>query len=278
MYGWPLLLSGILLFATSQADRFVVGSFLGMPALGIYAAAALIPVAVNQLILGTSANLLMPVLSGVSGDRRLFEARYDLVFASTAALAIVAFVPLIGLGHLIIPAVFGARYQAPALLVAWLAIGAAAGVLRGAPAIAALALGDTKNLLYANVVRPLGLAAALVAVHLGHGIVAVATAIALGELLATVYAVVRLSRAFDVPLLRGLLYVGGAIACCLGALAYLMFDVSSHTPAGAMLGILTIDNLRYRRRSDPLTRGARTCDNIGANRLEAGLEAEPALS
>ena len=199
-----------------------------MPALGIYAAAALIPVAVNQLILGTSANLLMPVLSGVSGDRRLFEARYDLVFASTAALAIVAFVPLIGLGHLIIPAAFGARYQAPALLVAWLAIGAAAGVLR-----ARRRLRRWRWVIPRTFSMPMssadGLAAALVGVHLGHGIVAVATAIAMGELLATVYAVVRLSRAFDVPLLRGLLYVGSAMACCLGALAYLMFDVSSQT-------------------------------------------------
>ena len=196
VYGWPLLLNGFLLFATSQSDQFVVGSLLGMPTLGLYAAAALIPVALSQLVLGTSASLFQPVLSGLASDRPGFEVRYDFVFAAIAVLTIVVCVPLIAIGHVIIPALLGQNYQATKSLVAWLAIGAAARMLRGAPTIAALALGDTKNLLYANSVRLSGIAAALAGIHFGHGIESVAAAIAMGELLATVYAAVRLSRAF----------------------------------------------------------------------------------
>jgi O-antigen/teichoic acid export membrane protein len=55
VFGWPLLLNGVLLFATIQGDKFLVGSLLGVEVLGLYVVAALIPTAAGNFVRGVSA-------------------------------------------------------------------------------------------------------------------------------------------------------------------------------------------------------------------------------
>jgi O-antigen/teichoic acid export membrane protein len=170
----------------------------------------------------------------------LFGSQYDLVFVILSAFAIVAFVPLISLGHLALPLVFGPKYVVPAGLVAWLAVGAAVLVLRTAPTLGALAIGDTKGLLYANTVRIAGFIGALIGMRLGLGVVFVAASIAVGELLATCFAVVRLSKLFDVRIRRGLLYVAGTMVCCFAALIYLDYRMKPGRAEETLIVVFTI--------------------------------------
>jgi O-antigen/teichoic acid export membrane protein len=55
-FGYPLMVNGIGLAAMSQGDRFVVGSLLGLPTLGIYAVMTLVttvPLGMIMRVTGT---------------------------------------------------------------------------------------------------------------------------------------------------------------------------------------------------------------------------------
>lgn len=202
-FGWPLLLNGLVIVASAQGDRLLVGAEIGVRELALYAAAAMLFEAARTMISKVFGNLALPWLAAAQAEHSLLARRYLLFAAAMAGAAILCFLPLILVGAQMVAVIFGAAYLAPQSLIAALAFASAIRFLRGGVTVTALALGDSKSVLIVNVVRLVGLAAAALWLAEGGGVVGVAVAMAVGEALAFAAALHRLGRFPALPTRRG---------------------------------------------------------------------------
>lgn len=181
-FGWPLMLSGLVIAATAQGDRFLVGAAAGMHDLALYAAGAMLVSAPATLLGEAIRGVGLPWLAAVQDSGPDFARRSQALLAAIGILAAGMFVPLMLLGTEIVALVFGPAYRAPELLMVWLCMAVGIRILRQWPSLAALARGDTRAALIGNAVRVVGLALGAGLLALGAGYVEMAAAIAVGEL------------------------------------------------------------------------------------------------
>jgi len=198
-FGWPLLINGLLMFGIFQGDRLIIGTGYSMYDLGIYSAALTLAMAPSMLLGGIIASLMLPLLSAAQDNALEFRRRYALSIGALAMLAGALAIVFVCVGPRLLSALFGSRYAAGGVYLAFLGLAQSARLLRVGPTLAALALSDTQNSLWANVWRLSGVAAAVV-LALGHmALIWIPLAALAGELLALGYALLRLARRYDLP-------------------------------------------------------------------------------
>lgn len=216
-FGWPLLLNGVLFFAISQGDRFIVGAAYGMRDLGIYAAAAGMVMTLSGSLFKIVQTVALPALSRAQDSPREFMRRHRICLRWFAVLSAVYGPALILAGGPVAILVYGAGYRAAGVLVAWLAAAQAIRLLRLAPSLSAMARGDTQCLMHANLLRLTGVGAAAIAALVQAELVWVAASAVLGELAAVGYPVWRLSRRHGVPASTGAWPFALSLACVAAA-------------------------------------------------------------
>jgi O-antigen/teichoic acid export membrane protein len=194
-FGWPLLLNGALLFLVFNGDKLIVGRVLGMETLAVFAMGVTLTLTPTLVMAKSVQNLFLPRLSaadratpeGAAQFRRLALAAQQALLAM--GLALVAGTALAG--GPVVHALLGPKYADLLPLLTLMAVAQALRVARAAPAIVALATGETTNALVANIGRALALGpAAAVAVATGDLRLVLATAVA-GEILAHLVALWR---------------------------------------------------------------------------------------
>lgn len=198
-FGWPMLINGLLLFGIMQGDRFAIGIKYTVTELGVYAVAGSLTLVPAATLLRLSGSILLPLLSSARDDAVQFvrtqatTAQILGLFASAyAVFMILAGGPLVRL-------IFGDKYSDAAALTAWLGFSQALRLLRNVPTIAAMAKGDTKNLMYSNLCRLTGLALAFPLAMAGVSLVTIASCSAVGELVAIIGSFWRFSRMHHIP-------------------------------------------------------------------------------
>lgn len=194
LYGWPLLINGVVIFFATQGDRIVIGTLEGMQDLAGYVAVAALTGGVSLFLAKLTGNLYFPLLSESRGDPALFAERCRTTGASSLLLVSATVFPLAVLGAPLVIILFGREYQTPALLATFLAIQAAAMMLRSWCATISLSLGGTSDILTASILRIIGLGGAFLALSSGKGIVWVAASMAAGDAAATMLALWQVSR------------------------------------------------------------------------------------
>lgn len=199
-FAWPLMINGLVIFAGGQGDRLLVGGNLGVSELAPYAAASLLIVSFVAVAMKVTNALVLPLLAEVQGDSKEFITRYRLVSSAIGIAAIMLFVPMIFIGAEIVVIIFGGAYRGPFGLVAWISLGVGIRFLRLSPTLASLSVGDTKNLMFVNITRMSGLIIAFFALKMGGGLVHVAIAMAIGEIISTVVGYIRLNYIVKVPI------------------------------------------------------------------------------
>jgi O-antigen/teichoic acid export membrane protein len=132
-FGYPLMFNGIGLALSGQGDRFLVGSLLGLPALGVYSVvmlAAIVPTSMVCRLMNamTSAALFNTgdVAENWTKRVRLF-ARLSPLIASGYAVGVLA------LANIVVPIVFGPKFQVSTLGLSLLAFSAFFRIARGEP-------------------------------------------------------------------------------------------------------------------------------------------------
>jgi len=198
-FGWPLLLSGLLMFVIFQGDRILVGRFYLMNDLGVYAAAATISLAPIEILGQVMNSVLLPILGKQQDDYVAFHSQYRLAIEITGIVAIAYGVFCMLGSEALMVVVFGKKYTGSGVVLAWFAISGALRMLRTAPSIAALAFGDSKNLMISNIFRTLGFLPALIAVLYGQPLWVVAAAAVVGEGCACTASFSQLSLRHKVP-------------------------------------------------------------------------------
>lgn len=214
-FGWPLILNGLLMFASQQADQVLVSAFLPLNELAVYALAislASVPwVFFNQV----ASSLMLPILSGVQSDSTGFCRGYRDCVEYAAVGAIILTLPLIVFGEGLVSFLYGAKYAGTGGLMAILGAMCAVRFLRFVPGVAAMAKGDTLIQLYCNVWRCISLPLAGIMAVLGGGVTMIAACGLIGEIVTTLVALILLQRRQGVPLR----YTAGPVAYVLGFLA-----------------------------------------------------------
>ena len=160
------MFSGIGLAISAQADRFLVGGMLGLPALGVYSVltlATVVPSAVVSKIINT---VTVPMLFNSTGDNRLYRARLRLASRQIPLMAALFALGILTLMNIVVPFVFGQKFIASRWMVVLLAFVIFIRMVRGDPGTAVLLIeGRTKRMALVSLIVVIGLVfvAALVA-------------------------------------------------------------------------------------------------------------------
>jgi O-antigen/teichoic acid export membrane protein len=201
-FGWPLLLNGFLTFFIVRGDQFVVATFFSKSELGPYAAAAALTMAPTLFFTRVFASVMLPIMAKAQDDPVGFARRYSTALAGVSSFTIAYAVSLIVGADAFMRLAFGEKYVGTGILLAALTAVNALRTIRLAPAIAAIAKGDSMNQLISNLCGGLTLALAFALAFYKQPLQVVACAGLAGESLACVLSLTMLSRRDGVPLSR----------------------------------------------------------------------------
>ncbi len=183
-FGWPLALNALLLYLVSQGDRVLIAGRYDMEMLAIYTAAATLALTPGQIVRRINVSVILPLLAKFQVDPPKFRQVYASCREVLTVVSGWSSGILIILAGILPAIVYGEKYSSAGPIMAPLAIAAGLLVIRGGCSTAAMSLGDTKNLLIANLVRCGGLVLTVSVVVAGRPIVWAAWTVALAEAIA----------------------------------------------------------------------------------------------
>jgi O-antigen/teichoic acid export membrane protein len=248
-FGWPLLVNGFLLFGVMQGDQFLVATFYAMSDLAPYAAAATLAYVPSFLFLGILSSILLPLLSRVQDDLSLLRRRYAQAVALVTLVSAVTSVGMIVGCEALMLLAYGSKYTGSGIILAWLTAGVAFRNLRVAPAIAALARGDSQNQMISNGWRVVALAPMLVLAFRHQPIWMLACCGLVGEAFACWFSIVRLRRRDGVPpgvtlrpaiWLLALVIAGGGLAWAVAHASSVLGGLALGAACAMMAGVSTV--------------------------------------
>ncbi len=157
VFGWPLLVNSVLLYCMMQGDRIVLAQAYTKEELGAYSVAIGLVTTLLGMITSGIDPLVLPFMSRVQADRGAFIQYYALHVQLMGAIALVVGTGLIFLGPVLIELIYGTKFAIAGTVVGWLGMSECIRLFRRPGANAAMALGDTRNVMYANCFRQFGL-------------------------------------------------------------------------------------------------------------------------
>jgi O-antigen/teichoic acid export membrane protein len=200
LFGWPLLLNGLLIFGCQQADQLIVASVFSLQELANYALAFSLVSIPWFVFAQVASSIMLPLLSKSQDDIGRFRYQYQICLEYAALAALVMLLPLVLTGEQIVTFFYGSKYSGLGGIVALLGAASALRFLRVAPGVAAIAKGDPLNQLYSNLWRSVSLPLALIAAGFGGGIHTIASCALVGEVVASVASVRLLLTRRAIPL------------------------------------------------------------------------------
>lgn len=213
-FGWPLLASGILMFAVFQGDQLLVATFYSLSELGNYAAAATLTLAPAMFFGRVFNTIMLPLMAKVQNQSETFLLRYRQAITVLGSFSIVLTLWMMLGAKALLGLVYGAKYTEAAGILVWLCAANGFRIIRMAPSLAALAKGDSANQLISNVWRGLSLIGAGALAFTGKPLWMIAAAGVAGEICAASAAFVRLRARDHIPMRISLLptlLLGGTI-------------------------------------------------------------------
>ena len=230
-FGWPLLLNALLMFGIFQGDRIIVANRLGPVDLGLFSLAFMLTLMPTGILNQTVNRLFLPRLAPLQDDPAAFDrlARVVVQVGLAAGLAVAVGFSLFGADLVLI--VFGAKYAGALGVLVWLAVMQAVRSAKTGVSIVALARGETRSPMVANVIRVLLLPVAWLAVGQGAGMGTVVGIAILGEAIGLVVALGLLRSWLGVPVrpLIPSVLAWGLVLLLIGA------DMALHPPRPEVL-------------------------------------------
>jgi O-antigen/teichoic acid export membrane protein len=193
-FGWPMLVNSLLMFGVFQGDRLIVAVSVTADQLSRFALALQLGLLPTLILARGSLSLLLPILSRQQDHKIIFQKLYQRSLLFLSLTAMVFAIGYLFFGNLVIALFFGANFVVDPAVLAWLGCALAIRIVRVGPSTAALALGDSKTLLFANMWRLGGLVIAAYAGLSGMGLSFISMAAAIGETLALIAGIFLLYR------------------------------------------------------------------------------------
>jgi len=195
VFGWPLLLTGLMIFASQQGDKLIIGAAFSLAELASYSIAFSLSSIPFSIFGQVGSSLMLPTLARHQDERESFEAHYRRCLELSVMGALVLLGPVIVVGGPLVRLLYGAKYSGLGTLMIIFGAIATLRFFRWAPALAAMSQADTINQFTANVARALSLPFAILMVALGtRKVEVVAGCGLLGEALAILVSVLRVQK------------------------------------------------------------------------------------
>lgn len=199
-FSWPLLLNGLLLLGIMHGDRLILGAAYTMEDLAVYSVAGMLALTAWTFIMRIYCWIMLPLMSRVQQSSEEFNQLYTLCNQGLSVISSLFAGTFIIAGAPLIILVYGEKYSAAGSLIGWLAAAGALRMMRCAPTIAAMAKGDTRNLMISNIARSSGLGMVFIVAAMGSSLVWFAICAVAGEVLALLVSTSRLSYRHQLPI------------------------------------------------------------------------------
>ncbi|MBV5326786.1 MAG: oligosaccharide flippase family protein [Chlorobium sp.] len=206
-FGWPILIDGLLLFGILQGDRFILGSAkkifdstYNMSDVGLYSAAFMLAMMPAFMCLGVCSKLFLPILSREQDSTSAFNSKVRLFSQGLTIVTLAIGTVMLLTGDKLLPLIYGKQYAVAGSLVSWLSIMWVIRILRVLPVTITMAKGNTKNLMYANIVRAVFLVGIVLIVYYKLNIIWIAIVGVIGELCAYWYSLFLNKHHFKIPI------------------------------------------------------------------------------
>jgi O-antigen/teichoic acid export membrane protein len=242
-FGYPLMFNGLGLAVSAQADRFLVGAMLGLPALGVYSVLMLVTVVPVGVGVRIANSVTLATLFNRIGEPAAFEARLRLASRAIPLAAAVLGAGVLALINIVVPLVFGRNFLASQWMIVFLAFGAFFRMARCEPGTAILMIeGRTKRLALANLIVGGGLIFTAAFLAFAPTIEAATLGRCLGDVLGLA-AMLYLTRSMLKAAIRdNILALGlSALVLCVGSVFVVLTSVgNSIAPSLAFLSLALI--------------------------------------
>jgi O-antigen/teichoic acid export membrane protein len=183
-FGYPLMVNGVGIAVGSQADRYLVGAMLDLPALGVYSVLTLATTVPTSVVTRITQVVTMSALFNAGQDKRMFEARLRLASAVIPVLAGLLALGILTLMNDVVPLVFGHKFVASRPMVILLALTVFVRLVRNDPGTSLLLTGGrTRRLALANLFVMGGIVISIIFLYLSRTIEASVAGRLAGELI-----------------------------------------------------------------------------------------------
>ena len=208
-FGWPLIANAVLMFGIYQGDRFLIGTagrtigshVYTLKDLGIYSVATSLTLTPMVAFANICGPLMLPLFAAKQTQPAELHQHYAISTQLVGLLSGFFALPLIIAGMLIVTTIYGQAYAPAGAIIGWMAAGQAVRMARFAPSMAAMALGDTTNAMYSNLLRFAALAPILGVIAFGGALRWIAMFGFCGEVLGLVVCLWKLERDHRIPAL-----------------------------------------------------------------------------
>lgn len=157
IFGWPLLINNILLFAVLNGEKLIVGREISMAALAIFAMGFTLTLTPTLVMARSIQSFFLPQLSAVQDADSRFQPLARTTIEANFFNGALLLIGIILVGEPFVQIVLGEKYQALLPLMTWLALLQAIRVLKAGGAVVALARAQTSNAMISNMFRVLSL-------------------------------------------------------------------------------------------------------------------------
>lgn len=157
IFGWPLLLNGVMLFGVFNGERLIVGRELGMAQLAVFSMAITLTLTPTLVLAGASQSLFLPKLTAARDDVRSFNWLGVAAIEGGLAIGLLLLLGTVMIGGPVVHILLGTKYEAMLPLLVPMAVMQAVRVAKSGAATVALAKGRSGNSAVANFFRILSL-------------------------------------------------------------------------------------------------------------------------
>ena len=211
-FGVPILLNGIFLFLVMNGDRMVVSNRFGPEMLGAFSAATLLAMSPTLVMSRVIQTLFLPRMSRAQDDQVRLQWLFDGAADGAIVLAVCFSVGTALLGVPMLLFLFGPKYAAAAPYLLLLVVMQSIRFVRAVPAVVAMARAETRNPLYANIVRGAFVPLALVVVMVTNNVVWLIMCGIAGEVVAALTAAYLVRRMIGLDLRHFVSTLAAALA------------------------------------------------------------------
>jgi len=239
-FGYPLMVNGVGLAVGSQADRYLVGAMLDLPALGLYSVLTLATTVPLSILTRVTQVVTMAALFNAGRDPRMFEARLRLAFVVIPLVAGLLATGILTLMNDVVPLVFGHGFVASRPMVILLAFTGFVRLVRNDPGTSLLLTeGRTRRLALANLFVVGGLIFSVVFLYFWRTIEAAVAGRLVAEFIGLI-AMHYLARAAFRGVSRSNIVAIAAVASVLGMVGVIVYFMPAGGNLPANLALLAI--------------------------------------
>lgn len=157
VFGWPLLLNGVLLFGVFNGERLIVGRELGMSQLAVFSMSITLTLTPTLVLAGAAQSLFLPALSGARDRIESFRWLGTAAVEAGLAIGVGLILGMALLGGPVIHLLLGAKYAGMLDILVPMAVMQAVRVAKSGASTVALAKERSGNAAAANLIRVLSL-------------------------------------------------------------------------------------------------------------------------